>query len=299
MYFSKQATNNMATEFIVSPLTEALYGSDFEINGKRVTIRKNVEVADDSMKNVIYRLVDRLLTENECRRDGHEFEPDTKDDLYETIKSNVLACKLFTSRHIGRCYITNKHYGEDCAELHGHGFNGAERALGARWFYSALPYHESSSHLLPFADLCFNYGEYMVPVRDFPNIAQHSDGKNYIVVNVPRTSGAIQRGIIKTDKKSMVVYRAVENREFVHPSFATSDTKIEPIVRVHFNYDGSDIDFSTMNTEYPITDCVKDIQLKTLIACNPVLTDAFRIGDDEQIAGFHNAFELSAMKIVE
>lgn len=272
----------MTTKCVMNP---ALYKID-------VSIHKNEEDV------IIGRLLDNLLTENECRRDGQVFEPETKDDLYETIKSNVMACKMFSHRHIGRCYITNKHYGENCPELHGHVFPGAERALGARWFYSALPYHESSSHLLPFADLCFNYGEYMVPVRDFPNIAQHSDGKNYIVVNVKRTNGAIQRGIIKTDKKSMVAYRAIENRAFIHPAYVSADTKIEPMVRVYFNYDGSDIDFSSMNTECPITDCTKDIPVETLIESNPLLADAFRIGD-EQLAGFHDAFEVSAMKLIE
>jgi hypothetical protein len=138
----------------------------------------------------------------------------------------------------------------------------------------------------------------MVPVCDFPNIAQHSDGKNYIVVNVKRTSGAIQRGVIKTNKKSMIIYRAVQDRAFVHPAYVSADTKIEPIVTTHFNYDGSDIDFSSMNTDCPVTDCTKDIPVERLIESNPQLVDAFRIGD-EQIAGFQTAFVVSAMKIVD
>jgi hypothetical protein len=290
----------MATEFIVSPLTEALYGSDFEIDGKRVPIRKNVEVPDedDSKKNVIYRLVDRLMLENDMKRGCHVFEPETIDELYDTIKSNVLACKMFTSRHIGRCYISNKNYGENCKEMRGHVFPGAESALGARWFFSALPYHESSEWLLPFADLCFNFGEYMVPVRDFPNIYKHSDGKNYIVVNVKRTNGLIQRGFIKVDKKSMVVYRAIEDRSFIHPAYVSPDMEIQPIVSTHFMHDGSDLSFNSMVADYPIADCTKDIPIKELIKINPDLADAFKIGDD-QFARFHDAFEVSVMNAVE
>ena len=290
----------MAFEFIVSPLNEVLYGTDFEIDGKRVPIRKNVEVLDqdDSKKNVIHRLIDRLMLENERKRTGHEFEPETSDELYDTIKGNVLACKMFASRHIGRCYLTNNTYEEDCKELHGHVFDGAETALGSRWFFSALPYHESAQWLLPFADLCFNFGEYMVPVRDFPNIAEHSDGKNYIVVNVPRTKGPVQRGFIKVGKKSMVVYRAIENRAFIHPAYVSAGTKIQPIVTTYFMHNGSDIEFNSLSAEYPFTDCTKDFPVEELVKHNPELSDAFRIGD-QQFAGFHDAFHASVINFVE
>lgn len=290
----------MAANYIVSPLTEALYGSEFEIDGKKIIVRKNVEVADndDNIKTVLFRLFDRLMMENKMRCDGQVFESDTKDELYDTIKSNVLACKMFTSRHIGRCYITNKNYGENCPDVHGHVFDAAQTALGARWFYSAFPYHTSAEQFLPFANLCFNFGEYMVPVRCFPNMAQHSDGKKYIVVNVKRTSGAIQRGLIKTDNKSMVVYRSIQDRSFVHPAYVSPGTKIDAIIATYFNYDGSDIDFSSMETDCPLTDCTKDIPVERLIEHNPQLADAFRIGD-EQIAGFGTAFEVSVMDVVE
>jgi hypothetical protein len=290
----------MAANYIVSPLTEALYGSEFEIDGKNVVVRKNVEVADhdDNIKTVLFRLFDRLMMENQMRCDGQVFEPDTKDELYGTIKSNVLTCKMFSSRHIGRCYITNKNYGENCPHVYEYVFDAAQAALGARWFYSSFPYHKSAEQFLPFANLCFNFDEYIVPVRCFPNMSQHSDGKKYIVVNVKRTSGAIQRGLIKTDNKSMVVYRSIQGSSFAHPAYVSPGTKIEPTITTYFNYDGSDIDFSSMETDCPLTNCTKDIPVERLIESNPMLADAFRIGD-EQIAGFGTAFEVSVMDVVE
>ena len=290
----------MATEFIVSPLTEVLYGTDFQINGKVVPIRKNEEVPeeDDSKKNIICRLFDRVMRENEAKRDGRDVDHETKDELYDTIKSSVIACKVFSSRRIGQCYITNKSYGENCKDLRQHVFPGAECSLGARWFFSSLPYHLSAEYLLPFADVYFNFSEYIVPVRDFPNILALSDGKKFIRVNVPRTSGAVCPGFIKVSEKSMMTYRAKERSSLIHPAYASAGAKIELVVRVHFNFDGSDLVFNETETEPPFTDCMKELQVKTLIEHNPVLTDAFRIGD-EQIAGFHTAFEVSAMAAVE
>ncbi len=281
----------MSAQHIISPLTEVLYGTRFEIDGKIIHARENVEHDYDDVR----RLLDRLLTINENKRDGQAFEPQIRDDLYDTIMTNVLTCKMFSSRYIGRCYITNSNYGENCVDIHGHVFAGARSALGARWNYSAFPYHQSASHFLPFIDLCFNFSEYMVPVCDFPNMSQHSDGKNYIIVNVLRTNKSIQRGFIKTDKTSMVLYRT--SGTFINPAYADEDTKLDPLVTTYFNYDGSDIDFSSMDTEVPITDCTKDVPIAKLLINNPQLADAFRIGD-EQIAGFHTAFKVSVMKII-
>lgn len=286
----------MATNIIVSPLTEALYGRNIEIDGQPLQINKNVAFNQD-ITDVFGRLLDRLLLENEHLRDGEEFEPNTNDELYDTIRNNVLACKMFASRSIGRCYITNKNYGNNCKELKAHVFTGAERALGSRWFYSAFPFHESAKHLLPFADLCFNFGEYMVPILDFQNIPKHSDGKNFIVVNIMRTRGLIHTGIIKIDTKAMVVYRSIEEKVFVHPAYSPDHLNIEPIVTTYFNYCGTDIDLSKLDENgYPITDCTKDIPINTLIKHNPTLADAFRIGEDS-IPTFHTAFEVSAMNV--
>ena len=285
----------------MSPLTEALYGTDFQIDGKVVPIRKNVEVpeADDSNTNVVYRLVDRLLQENDAKRAGRDVEHETNDELYDTIRSNVIACKMFSSRYIGRCYITNKNYGENCPDIRGHVFPGAQTALGSRWFYSALPYHTSAEFLLPFADLCFHYSEYIVPVCIFPNMSKYSEGKNFIVVNVERSKGnVIQKGFIKTNNQSMVSYRVIEDKMLVHPSYAPDGAKIEPIVTVYFNYNGSDPLFNSMESEYPFTDCTKDVPVNSIIAHNPGLSDAFQIGD-ERIAGFHTAFEVSAMDAID
>jgi len=290
----------MANEFIVSPLTEVLYGTDFNIDGKAVPIRKNVKVPedDDSNMNVIHRMVDRLLNENDAKRAGRDVEHQPKDELYETIKSNVLACKVFSSRRIGQCYITNKHYGENCKELCEHVFPGAECSLGPMWFFSSLPYHTSSEYLLPFVDVCFNFGEYIVPVRDFPNILAHSDGEKYILVNVPRKSGGVCPGFIRVSEKSMVCYRAKENSRLIHPAYASDGAKIDAYVRVYFNFNGRELELNETDSEFPFTDCMKDLSVKELIVHNPVLSDAFKIGD-EQIAGFHTAFEVSAMAAVE
>jgi hypothetical protein len=96
----------------------------------------------------------------------------------------------------------------------------------------------------------------------------------------------------------MVVYRAIEDRVFIHPAYASAGAKIQPIVTTYFMYDGSDFEFNSMTTEYPFTDCTKDVPVEELVKHNPALSDAFRIGDT-QFAGFHDAFEVSVMNAVE
>lgn len=235
---------------------------------------------------MLSKLINRLLAvvHETCADD----EPFVE---YDTITSNVAACKTFTFRNVGRCYITDKNYGENCQELQARAFNGAQFALGSRWFYSTFPYHQSAEHLMPFAELYFNLTEFMVPMCDFLNI---SDGKKYVVINVMRSNGAIQRGIIKTDVRSMVVYRLIRGDEYI---VSDDYERIEPIVKVCFNFEGTDFDFDSMTTDFPHTDCSKDVPVKRLIEINPMLANAFRI-EDEQIPSFKQAFVNSAMNVL-
>jgi hypothetical protein len=240
---------------IVSPLDSALYGSEVVANDNKMKIHKP-EIIDEEVdnENVLRRLIARLLTEI---RTGNREEGDI---LYDTIMSNVIACKTFTSRHIGRCYITNKNYGPDCEGLLGYMFDGAQTSMGEGWFLCGFPYHESAKMLIPFVEMSFNYSEYMVPVCDFPNVPRD---KNYIGVRIMRSNGAIQRGIIKTNRQSMVQYRVIENSSFVHPSWARPGSHIRPIVTVHFNSDYTDADVES--AEVPFTDGTKKVPLDQLI----------------------------------
>jgi hypothetical protein len=277
---------------IISPLVQAMIGDDVnEIHMDENVIKiRRPELVDDvdvSNRNVLIRLVNRLLLELE----GGDAEDE--DPLYNNIVTNVYACKMFSSRRIGVCYVTNKSYGEDCDDMVGHVFDGAQTALGARWFYSAFPYHKSSDELIPFVDARFNFSEFMVPIVDFPNILQLADGKQYIHVNVKRTSGIVQRGIVKINPKTMVTYRVIDGTSFVHPAYADAGAKLTPIVTVYFNHDGTDPVFDDMGHVYPVTDCSKDVSLDVLIENNSLyLYDAFKIGD-HNIPEFRDAFRHS------
>ena len=254
MAFTTHTHKKMAS-IIVSPLDSALYGSEVVANDNKMKIHKP-EIIDEEVdnENVLRRLIARLLTEIQT---GHHGEGDI---LYDTIMSNVIACKTFTSRHIGRCYITNKNYGADCEGLLGYMFDGAQTSMGEGWFLCGFPYHESAKVLIPFVEMSFNYSEYMVPVCDFPNVPRD---KNYIGVRIMRSNGAIQRGIIKTNRQSMVQYRVIDNSSVVHPAYARPGSKIRPIVTVHFNSDYTDADVDSV--EVPLTDATKKVPLDQLI----------------------------------
>jgi len=293
-----RTTKMAAASFLVSPLTEALYGDKLTVDDNKLKINKN-EVIDIEIrnKNVLNRLFQRLLKEVKIKRGGDVFdEEDDKDVLYEAIKNNVMTCRMFSSRFVGRCYITNKNYGENCPELHGRVFDGAQTVMGDSWYCSVFPYHQSAEHIVSFAELCFNFCEYIVPIVDFPNIAQHCDGKKYIVVKIRRTDGRIHQAMIKTDCRSMVIYRMIDNGTFVHPAYIPAGSKLVPIVKTHFNHDGSDLDLNELESDYPQTDCKKDIPVESLIELNGELSDAFSIGD-EVLPGFYTAFERSVLNV--
>lgn len=283
--------------YLVSPLTEALYGDKLTADDNKLKIHKN-EVIDIEIrnKNVLNRLFQRLLTEVKMKQCGHFFDEDEKDVLYDAIKNNVMTCRMFSSRFVGRCYITNKNYGENCPELHGRVFDGAQTVMGDSWYCSVFPYHQSAEHIVSFAELCFNFCEYIVPIVDFPNISQHCDEKKYIVVNIRRTNGRIQQAMIKTDHRSMVIYRMIDDGTLVHPAYVPHGSKLVPMVKTHFNHDGSDLALDGLESEYPETDCKKDIPVESLVEYNPELSDAFSIGD-EVLPGFYTAFERSVLNV--
>jgi hypothetical protein len=266
---------------IVSPLDAALYGSDVVVNDNTMKIYKpdpiDVEIQNENVFRILFRLIEQEVENRSEFKSGNV--------LYDTIKANVLACKMFSSRHIGRCYITNKNYGGSDEEVCGYVFNGAVDALGQRWYFSAFPYHSSAKHLLPIAELMFDMSEYVVPLIDFPNIDKE---KKYMFVNVKRSNGAIQRGIIKCNRVSMVIYRVRNERSMVHPAYAP-DAEPVPYINLHFNSDYTDVD-----EKEPITDGYKGVLLRDVIEQNPDLADAFRIGD-EAIPSFKTAF-LNSLK---
>jgi hypothetical protein len=270
---------------IISPLNAALYGTNFVVDDNKVNIYKPEPIDTDIQnQNVFYellRLIDRELAN---RRD---FE--SGNVLYDTIRSNVIACKMFASRAIGKCCITNKIYGEQDVNLKEHVFNGANETLGERWFFSAFPYHSSAEHLLPIAELMFNMGEYIVPLVDFPNIDKEQE---YIVVNVKRSNGVMQRGIIKCNPNSMVIYRVHDGRTFTHPAYSAPNSPTVPHINLYFNSDYTDVD---LENKCPITDCFKGVLLTDIIEHNPQLANAFRI-DDEVIPSFNTAFRHSMTK---
>lgn len=241
-------------------------------------------MADISNENVFRNLLQLIKTEVGCRSDF-----DSGNALYDTIKSNVYACKMFSSRHVGRCCITNNNY-EEKDVIKAYVFNGALETLGDRWIFSTFPYHTSAKHLLPIAELIFNMSEYIVPLMDFPNIDQD---KKYIVVKVKRSNGVIQKGIIKSNSQTMVTYRAHEGQRLVYPSYAP-DSPIIPYIKVNFNSDYSDIKLHDED-EYPLTDAHKGVFLKEIIDINQELSDMFRIGHDI-IPNFETAFLHSMQK---
>ena len=240
---------------VVSPLDSALYGSEVVANDNKMKIYKPETIEEEvGNENVLRRLIARLLTEIQTGDRGED------DVLYDTIMNNVIACKTFSSRHIGRCYITNKNYGQNCERLFGHMFDGARTTMGEGWFLCGFPYHESAKVLIPFVEMCFNYSEHIVPVCDFPNIPKD---KNYIGVRIVRSNGAIQRGIIKTNRQSMVQYRVIEDGSFVHPAYARPGSIVRTIVTVWFNSDYTDADVESV--EVPETDASKKVPLDQLI----------------------------------
>lgn len=271
---------------VVSPLDAALYGSNVVVNDNTMKVYNPVEIETDISNENVFRSLLQLIKTEVGRRSDFE----SGNVLYDTIKSNVYACKMFSSRHVGRCCITNKNYGDMDENLKGCVFAGAIDALGDRWIFSTFPYHVSAKHLLPIAELMFNMSEYIVPLIDFPNINKEN---KFIVVNVKRSNGTIQRGIIKCNSQSMVTYRAREGAAFIHPSYAP-DSPIVPYIKVHFNADYSDIDID-FEGDYPFTDGYKGVFLKDVIEVNPDLSDLFQIGD-ELIPTFKTAFLHSTNK---
>jgi len=282
-HFHKQSNTKMAG-IIISPLNAALYGTDFVVDDNKVKVYKPEPIETDIQNGNVFRILLRLIDRELVNRSDFE----SGNMLYDTIRSNVIACKMFASRAIGKCCITNKNYDEDDKNFNGHVFNGANDTLGERWFFSAFPYHSSAKHLLPIAELMFNMSEYIVPLVDFPNIDKE---REYIVVNVKRSNGAMQRGIIKCNRNTMVIYRVYDGRRFAHPSYSP-DAPLVPYINLYFNSDYTDVD---LESKCPITDCFKGVLLTDLIEHNPHLADLFRI-DDEAIPSFNTAFLHSLKK---
>lgn len=271
---------------IVSPLTEALYGNELVDNDSEVKIYKsadpiNVDIDNKQLFHVLLQLIERNV-------DNRGFKSD--NDLYETIKANVSICKMFTSRYVGKCCITNKKYGEDDEGLKERVFDGAKNVLGDRWFFSGFPYHMSVAFLLPIAELMFNLSECIVPIVDFPNINKENE---LLFINVKRSNGRIQRGVVKCNPSTMVIYRFYnkEDRTYTHPGFMNGlGNELIPYIRTYFNSDYTD---AVDNCD--ALDCVKGIQLEEIIANNPQLESVFRIGD-ENIPSFKTAFLHSLKK---
>lgn len=280
-YFSAGTTTikHKMAGIIVSPLNAALYGSDIVVNDNTMKIYKPEPIDTEIQNENVFRNLLKMLGSEVDNRNDYE----SGDTLYDTIKSNVISCKMFSSRYVGRCYITNKHYGDN---IKGCVFNGAKDVLGERWYFSGFPYHMSSEHLLPIAELMFNMSEYIVPLIDFPNIDKE---REHIFVNVKRSNGVIQRGIIKSNPCSMVIYRVYDGKRCVHPSYAP-DSPIVPYITVHFKSNYVDVE-----EENPLTDSSKGLFLSEIIEQNPDLSEMFRIGD-ELIPTFETAFHHSMEK---
>ena len=281
MYLSIFYTNHLhihkMDRIIVSPIVQAAVGYDAELklNDNTFKVQKPDVVHEENIdnRNVLNRLVSRLLRVIDKRGDATSFgtiigdEHDDKDELYTTIVENVYSCRMFTSRFIGRCYMTNKTY-DDAVACSAHVFTASKRDLGDRWHFSAFPYHNTSKTLIPFVDCVYSAMTNLVPIVDFPNVNRE---KPFIIVNVKRSSGAIQRGLLKTDKWSMVAYRQISD-----------DRKLlEPTIVVYFNNDYSDLDLDNNDGQFPFTDCTKNISVTELIDNNPELAQLFRIEDQD------------------
>jgi hypothetical protein len=301
MYLGK--TNNKQPAnmagIIISPLTQAMIGehvNEICVDDNLLKIKKPNQIDEVANHNVLNRLVNKLMREIERKRIGGDCDADA-DALYDNIVGNVYSCKMFSSRRIGMCYVTNKSYSDE-EDIRNYVFRGAQTALGARWFYSTFPYHISAAEFMPFVDAIFNFNEYMVPITDFPNIRELAGGKNYITVNFSRTSGAIQKGIVRIGEDSMVGYRVIEGHASIHPSYANPDAKKTAFVTVYFNYDGADVEFNPADDTYPVTDCTKDIPIERLIDSNSwYLMDAFRLdGVDDTVPDFYTAFANSVKR---
>jgi hypothetical protein len=255
---------------IVSPIVQAAVG--YDMNDNTFKIQKPDVVNEENIvnRNVVTRLVNRLLRVIDTHGDATNFGTiigDVKDELYTIIVENVYSCRMFASRFIGRCYVTNKTY-DDAGACSAHAFTASQRDLGDRWHFSAFPYHASCMELIPFVDCVYSAMTNLVPMVDFPNVERE---KQFLIVNVKRSSGVIQQGMLKTDKWSMVAYRQI------------SDDKkcLEPTGVVYFNNDCSDLDLDDNDGQFPFTDCTKNISVTDLIAHNPHLYNMFRIGDQD------------------
>ena len=199
-------------------------------------------------------------------------------DLYENIKLSVITSSFSSSRIMSKCYISGIIYPYDDRLIKSRVFNGAIELYGERYIHTSFQFHQSLEYLFPFANLYFYYYHMSVPITTFHNIVHLSEGKNYMIINILRSTGILQRGYINIDDESLVVY------------IPDKDTnEIVPHVKTYFNYYKYDISFNSMNHDKPITDgTTKYISIKDIIKQNPSLANAFTLFD-QNIPSFYHA----------
>ena len=219
------------------------------------------------------------------------------DDTYSVIYNNMISSVMSatsSSRYVGLCGITGI---VDEDNMTGMRFSGAKAVNEQTYYFVTLQFHKDVEFLFPVADIYFNLTHYIIPLKMCSFFKNYE--KNHIIIKIKRSNGKYQRAYFEVDRFSMIVFRIKENHTFIHPAYTNSHDNMEALINVMFDMDttGDLIETENMPTVKGQLG-TKEISIYDIIALNPELLEAFRIGKN-QVPKFNETIIQSMCDLIE
>ncbi len=293
--FVNLVDDKRSSAVMLSPMTRLMTGNQLtlpviiENDEEEHDIYETTKVEIPPMKSL--PIIIKMIIENCDQLKNREMDDILNeiktDDTYSVIYNNMISSvtsAITSSRYIGLCGITGI---VDEENIIGRRFSGAKAVNEQSFYFVTLQFHKDVEFLFPVADIYFNLIHYIIPLKMCSFFKNYE--KNHMIIKIKRSNGKYQRGYFEIDNYSMISFRVKENHSYIYPSNTSNHDNMMALINVMFDMDTNSDLIETDNL--PTVNGVlgtKKISIYDIIALNPELINAFRIGS-KQVPNFYDA----------